>query len=228
MAAFKQFLTAFGLAGLTLLACAPMARAQSDAAPDVAKPEAALNPPEKLDVEQQRIAEKYKHLEEVLLRMAELNAATDPRRAALLKKAVKQSKERLINVRFERLVELLGKDQLSRALENQADLGKDLSAILELLLSENRAKRIENEKARIREYLKRLSKIIRQEKDIQGRTAGDDDPKHLAGEQKKIAEKTGGLAKDIQENEEQAKGDDKSGKGESGKGESGKGESGKG
>ena len=31
-----------------------------------------------LSTEQQRIADKYKHLEEVLLRMAELTASTDP------------------------------------------------------------------------------------------------------------------------------------------------------
>ena len=62
--------------------------------------------------------------------MAELNAASDPRRAALLKKAVAQSKEQLIGLRFERLVELLGKDQLSRALENQTDLDQDLRALL--------------------------------------------------------------------------------------------------
>ena len=69
-------------------------------------------------------------------------------------------------------------------------------------MSENRAKSIENEKARIREYLKQLGIIIKQEKDIQGRTAGGDDAKRLAGEQGKVADKTGGLAKDIQKNEE--------------------------
>jgi hypothetical protein len=67
---------------------------------------------------------------------------------------------------------ILGKDQLSRALENQAELDQDLRVLLELLMSENRAKSIENEKACIREYLKQLGVILRQEKDIQGRTAG--------------------------------------------------------
>ena len=121
--------------------------------------------------------------------MAELTAASDPRRAALLKKAVAQSKEQLISVRFERLVELLGKDQLSRALENQTDLDQDLRALLELLMSENRAKTNEAEKARIREYLQRINTLIKQQEDIQGRTAGGDDPKRLAGEQGKLAER---------------------------------------
>ncbi len=148
------------------------------------------------------IADKYKHLEEVMLQMAELSVQTDPRRAALLKKALAQSKEQLIGVRIERLIEFLGNDQLSRAIENQTELDQELRSLLELLLSENRAKRIQSEKARLREYLKRLSNILKQEKDVQARTVDRGDHNRLAGEQGKIAEKTGGLAKDIKTNEE--------------------------
>ena len=166
------------------------------------KPAADAASADKLALEEQRIADKYKHLEEVMLQMAELSAQTDPRRAALLKKAIAQSKEQLIEVRIERLMEFLEKDQLSRAIENQTQLDQDLRSLLEMLLSENRAKRIQSEKARIREYLKRLGNILKQEKDVQARTADRDDPKLLAGQQGKIAEKTGGLAKDIQTNEE--------------------------
>ena len=90
------------------------ARRQPAAAAAAADRAASRAPPTSSPLEEQRIADKYKHLEDVLLRMAELDAASDPRRAALLKKAVAQSKEQLIAVRFERLVELLGKDQLSR------------------------------------------------------------------------------------------------------------------
>ena len=97
-------------------------------------------------------------------------------------------------------------------------MNKNLQAILELLLSENRSKRIESEKARIREYLKRLEGIIKQEKDVEARTLGDDDLKRLAGEQNKIAEKTGGLAKDIKEKEEGRRERRGRRKGEGGKG----------
>jgi hypothetical protein len=191
-------------------------------APSAVKPNAKTetndatpaNPTEKLSIEQKRIAEKYKHIEDVILRMAELNAQTDPRRAALLKKAFEQSKENLIDVEFERIGDLLTKDQLSRALENQAEVNKNLQAILELLLSENRSKRIESEKARLREYIKRLEGLIKQEKDVQARTLGGDDSKRLSGEQNKIADKTGGLAKDIKEKEEGEKGEGGKGKGE--------------
>jgi hypothetical protein len=120
----------------------------------------------------------------------------------LLKKALSQSKEQLIGVRIERLIEFLEKDQLSRAIENQTELDQELRSLLEMLLSENRSKRIQSEKARVREYLKRLGNILKQEKDIQARTIDREDPKHLAGEQENIADKTGGLAKDIKINEE--------------------------
>ena len=107
-----------------------------------------------------------------------------------------------MDTQFDRVVDLLGKDQLSRALENQADLDQDLRSLLELLLSEDRAKRLESEKARIREYLKQLNEIIRQQKDVQGRTSGGGDTKKLSGEQGGLAEKTGNLANKIKDNEE--------------------------
>jgi hypothetical protein len=164
----------------------------------------AVTAADKLAVEQQRLGDRFKRFEELLLRMAELSAATDPRRAALLRKAVAQSKERLIGVQLETLVDLLQKDQLARAVENQEAVEKDLQALLDLLLSENRAKRLESEKARVREYLKRLAALINQQKDIQGRTAGGGEPKALSGEQARAADKAGGLAKDIKANEEDA------------------------
>jgi hypothetical protein len=156
----------------------------------------------KLALEEQRIADKYKHLEEVMLQMAELGAQTDPHRAALLKKAIAQSKDQLIEVRIERLTELLENDQLSKAIESQGQLDQDLRGLLEMLLSENRAKRIQSEKVRIREYLKRLSNILKQQKDVQARTVDRDDAKLLAGQQARIADKTTGLAKEILTNEE--------------------------
>jgi hypothetical protein len=204
MAARRLLLILLGLAATAAFWGPASLQAEPKAEPDAA---------DKLAQQEQRIADNYKHLEDVLLRMAELSAASDPRRAALLKKAVGQSKEQLIAVRLDRLVELLGKDQLSRALENQTDIDRDLRALLELLMSENRAKRIQSEKARIREYLRQINELIKQEKDIEGRTAGGDDAKRLAGQQGKVADKTGELAKDIRKSDQQKD------EGESAKGE---------
>ena len=199
------------LAMLGLILLAASATAQES----VAEP----GPDEKLAQEQQQLAAKFRHLEEVLLRMAELNAATDPGRAALLKKAVAQSREKLIGTQFDTLVALLGKGQLSRAIENQDPLDKDLRALLELLLSENRSKRIEAEKARMRRYLKEVNRLIRRQKDVQGRTAGGDQPDRLAGEQARLGDDTGKLAGEIQQNEEPgaAEGKPNQGDGKNGK-----------
>lgn len=150
---------------------------------------------------QQELAESYRHLEDVLLRMGELSAATDPRRAALLKKAIAQSKEQLIGVQFEQLVKQLDKEQYAKALENQAVLDKDLQQLLELLLSENREKRLESEKARIGKYLKEVNELIKKQKSLQGRTASAADPKPLSGEQRELADRTGRLADTMRQNE---------------------------
>jgi hypothetical protein len=218
MAGWRRLLSAWGAALMATAIgsawlWADRAAAAADAPKGPAK-QAAAGPADKLATEEQRVAQRYKHLEDMLLRMAELTAANDPRRAALLKKAVAQSKDQLIAVRLDRLVELLGKDQLSRALENQTEVSQDLRAILELLMSENRAKHIANQRARIREYLRLLNGLITQQKDIQGRTAGGDDAKQLAGQQAKVGEKTGDLAREIRKSEDQKAEEGKPAKGE--------------
>lgn len=210
MATRRRYSAVAGLAAAVLLGLASAhASAQgtgdNPAAPAADAPateNAALSASDKLAMEQQRIADQFKHVEEVLLRMAEIVAPTDPRRAALLRKAVAQSKERLITLQFDTLVGLIKKDQLARTISNQQDLDRDLRALLELLLSENRAKQIESEKARIREYIKRLTQLIKQQKAVQGQTGGPDDPRRLAGEQGRLADKAGRLAKDVKSNEE--------------------------
>ncbi|HLA85848.1 MAG TPA: hypothetical protein VJL29_13745 [Thermoguttaceae bacterium] len=181
------------------------------------QPEKKASPEKRLADEQRRIAEKYRHLEEVLLRMAELTASTDPRRAALLRRAVAESKDRMVGTQFDQMAKLLADGRLSKALEDQKDLDRDLRSLLELLLSENRAKQAASEKARVREYIRRVGQMIRAQKGIQGRTAGGGDAKPLADEQKALAEKAGILAKDVRAHEQKARGD--AGKGEPGESE---------
>jgi hypothetical protein len=155
-----------------------------------------------LTAQQQEIAEKYKRFESVLLRMAELTAASDPRRAALLRQAVAQSKEKELSTRFDALVKFLAENRLALAVSNQSDVQKDLSSLMELLLSENRQERLASEQARIREYLKRVNKLIKDQKSVQGQTSRDAEPKSLAEKQGRLAEDAGKLGKDIQQSEE--------------------------
>ncbi len=160
------------------------------------KPE--VTPDGRLATQQQQVAEKFRELEKLLLRMAELTAPTDPRRAALLRQAVAQSKDRDIDHQFDQLVELLKQERLSLVVKNQGEVQQDLSKLLELLLSEDRSKRIESEKERIREYLKRVNKIIKDQKGIQGETAREGDPRKLADRQSDLSDKTGELAGDLE------------------------------
>ena len=59
------------------------------------------------------------------MRLGEADSVLDPRAAAILKKAVLQAKDRSIDQQFDRVVELLQKDQLHRV-ENHGELDEDL------------------------------------------------------------------------------------------------------
>ncbi len=190
----------------SLLVCCALLAAQSDPEPSpdpgtddvpAATEEPAAESP--LTTQQRQVADRFRELEKLLLRMAELTAPTDPRRAALLQQAVAQSKDRDLDHQFEQLVELLRQERLAVVVKNQGEVHQDLVKLLELLLSEDRSKRIESEKERIREYLKRVNKIIKEQKGIQGETARGGDPRKLADRQGDLSDKTGELAKDLQQ-----------------------------
>ncbi len=161
--------------------------------------EAAKNP---LLTRQEQVAERFRDLERLLLRMAELTESTDPRRAALLRQAVAQSKDRAIEDQFGALIELLKNERFSPAVKGQENVRDDLMRLLELMLSEDRSKHIESEKERIRKYLERVNKIIKEQRQVQGATQRDDDAKELAERQGEIKDKTGELAEDVRKDEE--------------------------
>ena len=157
---------------------------------------------DELVLKQSQVADKYSRLEELMFKMAALEGASNPRRAALLTRAVEQSKEQLTKAQLETLVKLLGQKQLKRALDEQTAVHADLKALLDLLTSEDRSDRLKSEQARIREYIKEVERLIRLEKSIQGQTEGGGDEKRLAKEQGELAKRTGDLAQKIKENEE--------------------------
>src|SRR6185503_357527 len=104
---------------------------------------------DQLSVEQARLADRFKRLEEVLGRLAELSAPTDPRRAKLLREAIAQSREQDVNTRFESIVKLLQDERLSVASTNQTELQKELDALLALLLKADRDKDLATQRERI-------------------------------------------------------------------------------
>jgi hypothetical protein len=155
-----------------------------------------------LALEQERLAGKYARLEELLLKMSTLEGAQNPRRAALLLRAVEQSKERLTKTQLESVAKLLGQKQLKRAVDGQTQVQTDLKSLLDLLMSEDRSDRLKSEQQRIKEYIKEVERLIRLQKSLEGQTEGGADLQRIAKEQENVAGRVNDLSKKIQENEE--------------------------
>jgi hypothetical protein len=143
-----------------------------------------------LPLAQEQVLKKYQRFEEVLLRMSELTAASDPKQ-------------------FDRLVNLLKRDQLATAVTNQKDVEKDLRQLLDLLLSEQRADRLKSERERIKEQIRRINELINKQQQIEGQTQGGADLKKLAESQGKLGQQTGKLADDMKDaTQQESKKDD--------------------
>jgi len=175
---------------VAILLLAGMARAE---APD------AL---EQLARRQNQLADKFVRLETLMLKMADLDAVSNPRRAILLRRAVEQSNERQVRLHLKTLVDLIVEDELDNAVVSQNELVEDLGVLLDLLLSENRAQYLQDEQARIRTYMKELERILRLQRSVQGQTEENEQSKLLPDQQKKIAERAARLNQRMRENEE--------------------------
>ena len=161
-----------------------------------------------LAVHQGAIADRYTKLEKLLEDMARIEAVSDPRRAALLLRALELSKENLTGVKLDRCVKSLEQFEAKNRIERESVLAlqrethQDMRTLLEMLLSENRPDRLKREQDRIREYIKEVERILRLQRSVQGRTEGGGEPDDLADDQGKVAERTDELAKQIRDNEE--------------------------
>lgn len=172
--------------------------AQEKAAGNSPAVPAAAGPNKQLADEQARLADKYRRMEELLFKMADFEATSHPRRAALLKQAYKQSKDRLTYSQLAAIVKLLGDGHLKRAVDGQQTAEKDLETLLKLLQTENRADRLKTETQRIQEYIKELKRLERLQRSVRGQTEGGGDMKQLAENQRKVADRTGNLAEKIE------------------------------
>ena len=196
-------------AGLVLAVSSLQAAETKPSQPETPKAAPAAVPPQEgLSASQQQLAAEFKDLQGILMRMRDQVRQTDPLRASLIEKALKESGERRVEASFQDVVDLLRRDRFGDAARKQGQLNEDLDAILKLLLSEDRSRGIQDEKTLLRKYLNLLNGIIREQKDVQGRTAGGEDPKSLSGEQGGLAQRTGSLTKDMREDQERNRGKD--------------------
>lgn len=183
----------FAWSALLMLGVSSGLAAAVDPAPESAPQDEAKAEP--LASTQESIAIRYERFENTLLQMAEYMRKTDPERADLLIRAIGRSKETRIPDQMQRVVQLLQGDQLGDAVERQGDVVNHLTALLELLQSEDRQKEIDQEKQRIEAILKDLRKIIAREQDTRAATERGEPAGRLTDRQQQIAES----AKDLGE-----------------------------
>ena len=157
---------------------------------------------EELALRQEQVSDKYARLESLMLKMSDVDASTNPRRAGLLRRAIAQANDGHIRHQLHTLIKLLNDEEYESAIENQADVRDDLKNLLELLLNENRSKRLQEEQSRLRSYIKEIERINRLQRAIQARTEGNVPAQNLQREQKNLADRTGRLNREMRENEE--------------------------
>jgi hypothetical protein len=192
----KRSGTAFGAIGLVLLLSMLLAAQEGAPQPSPDSPQQTASD---LSIEQGLLADRWERLEQIAERLAELTAASDPHRADLLRKALAQAREKEIHLRFETIVGLLQKERYNVATQNQESLEAELAQLLELLLKENRAEELRSQQEWLRMQLKEVNRIIRLQRGVKARTEGGDDSERLAEDQEKVGERTGQLAKTIEE-----------------------------
>ena len=164
---------------------------------------------EELQKEQKALATQYANLEEVFLRMSQLEGATNPTRAALLMQAAQMSKQMATQQRMSQASDLLAKGQYSRAIPEQEASRENLKKLLELLQSENRSSRIKDERKRLEDVLKDIRRIENIQRATRGRTEAGQDKDSAAEDQKDLEKQLETAENDLGEKSDQG---DKSGK----------------
>jgi hypothetical protein len=179
--------------GVCLVACV----AGSRGTPTRAVEPAAAPPGGGLASREQEVAQQFRDLEKTFLRLADLLAPSDPRRAALLRSVFAQARDAEVGQRLDTIVELLQKGQLLKAGATQATALEQLRELLTLLESGDSDKRLASAKEEVRQFVGRLSKLIARQRDVQGSTESGAGESQLSERQSALAEEARGLAEEI-------------------------------
>lgn len=173
----------------------------------IAHTQDAEDPTKELQKEQKALATQYANLEEIFLRMSQLEAATNPTRAALLMQAAQMSKQLATQQRMAQASELLAKGQYSRAIPEQEASRDNLKKLLELLQSENRSSRIKDERKRLEDVLKDIRRIENIQKATRGRTEAGQDKDSAAKDQSDLEKQLQTAQKDLTQKDQSDKSD---------------------
>jgi hypothetical protein len=182
---------------------------------------------------EQQLLEQFRDLERSFLRLADLLAGSDPRRATLLRSVFAQARDAEVGDRLNTIVSLLEKNQLLKAGSGQADAIDRMKELLAFLESGDAERSLASTKEEVREFIARVSKLIAKQRGLEGTTEfGSDDEGQLAAKQETLAEETRDLAGDIggfaKRFDPSEPGESKSGEGQEGQGQEGQGQEGQG
>ena len=194
--------------GGMLLACLPLGPAfpQEPEARRGTTPQpqnaASGEDPAALAAREQQLLAQYRELEKTFLRLADLLAASDPRRAAVLRSVFEQARDQEVGGRLDTIVQLLEKGQLLKAGTTQASAIEQLRELLTLLEAGDSDRHLANSKEEVKQFLARVSKLIAKQRDIEGSTEAGareaqllDRQNALAGETSDLSRELGGFAK---------------------------------
>ena len=144
------------------------------------------------------LSRQMRELEATFLRLADLLAASDPRRAATLRSAFEQARETELTARLDTVVELLEQDQLLKASAGQETALDRLRRLLALLEAGDSRRTVADSKKQVKEFLGRINQLIARQKGLEGTTEAGGDADAIAGEQEKVATDTRKLADDVE------------------------------
>lgn len=155
-----------------------------------------------LEIGQQAVLSRFDRFEKELVQMAEqLRNGGDSERAELLFRAHSKSQQERVIGQMRMIHELLaGKTpQFGESIQRQEELVNSLVVLLDLLQSENRISEIEAERARVKEILKNVNKLIGKEKDVRANTERGADPNKSADDQQDVSKDAEKLIDDVKQ-----------------------------
>lgn len=146
---------------------------------------------------QSQLANRFKKLESLLLRSAEVERASNPTRAELMQKAAALAKQVQLSDALVRAARSLEQKQYSQAIDDQKASLDNLNKILELLQSENRGDRLRGQRDQVKRTIEETERLLRLQSSLRGRTEGGSQTEKAASDQQKLADKAGQIADDL-------------------------------
>lgn len=161
--------------------------------------QASAADPADLAGDQSELALKFDRLDTLAKRIAELAEKDSPERADQLRTAIRKSQELALPERFAKVVALLEDEQLAAAAAGQTEIAEQLRILLDLLLADPNEARLEAERKRLREILRRIRGHIRTQRELRAATLTEAKPKDLANKQDALKGDVGKLEQEINE-----------------------------